>query len=163
MVIIMKEKFKEYIGYIIIIIVVILLRIFIATPIKVNGGSMLNTLEDGNLMILKKYDKTIERNDIVVVKAGKEKIIKRVIGLPKEDIEYNDNKLYINGELMESEFGIGNTGDFVDYCREDEYFVLGDNREDSIDSRIIGCVKRKQILGTTNFVIFPFNKWGSVK
>lgn len=159
----MKEKIKEYIGYIIIMLVVILIRTFIATPIKVNGGSMLNTLEDGNLMILKKYDKSIERFDIVVVKTGNEKIIKRVIGLPKEDIEYKENKLYINGELLENEFGIGYTGDFVDYCREDEYFVLGDNREDSIDSRRIGCVKKSQISGTTNFVIFPFNKWGSVK
>lgn len=159
----MKEKFKEYIGYVIIIVVVILVRSFVATPIKVNGGSMLDTLEDGNLMILKKYDKNIERNDIVVVKTGKEKIIKRVIGLPKEDIEYKENKLYINGELLDSEFGKGYTSDFVDYCREDEYFVLGDNREDSIDSRIIGCVKKEQILGKTNFVIFPFNKWGAVK
>ncbi len=64
---------------------------------------------------------------------------------------------------MENDFGKGITNDFVDYCTNDEYFVLGDNREDSTDSRIIGCVNKKDIIGKTNFVIFPFKNWGKVK
>jgi len=160
----LKEKIKEIMSYVIIILVVVLIRTFLVTPIRVNGSSMEDTLHDGYFMILKKYDKDFERNDIVVIKNGKSKpIIKRIIGLPKEDIEYRDNELYINGELMENEFGMGITNDFVDYCTNDEYFVLGDNREDSTDSRIIGCVNKKDIIGKTNFVVFPFKEWGKVK
>lgn len=160
----MKEKIKEISIYVIIILVVILIRTFVVTPIRVNGTSMVPTLEHGNFMILKKYAKNdLNRFDIVVVKNGKEKIIKRVIGLPKEDIEYKDNVLYIDGKILENEFGLGYTSDFVDYCSNDEYFVLGDNREDSIDSRKLGCIKKDDILGKTNRIIFPFNKWGKVK
>lgn len=159
-----KEKIKELLSYVLIILIVVLIRTFIVTPIKVNGTSMTPTLEDSDFMILKKYDKkNIERYDIVVINTGSEKIIKRVIGLPGEDIEYKDDQLYIDGLEFEDLYGSGYTSDFVDYCSDDEYFVLGDNREDSIDSRIIGCVKYDDILGTTNFVIFPFNKWGKVK
>lgn len=159
-----KEKIKELLSYVLIILIVVLIRTFIVTPIKVNGTSMTPTLEDSDFMILKKYDKkNIERYDIVVINTGSEKIIKRVIGLPGEDIEYKDDQLYIDGLEFEDIYGSGYTSDFVDYCSDDEYVVLGDNREDSIDSRIIGCVKYDDILGTTNFVIFPFNKWGKVK
>lgn len=159
----MKEIIKEFAIYIIIVLVVILIRIFLVTPIRVNGTSMYPTLDNGNFMILKKYGKSsIERFDIVVVLRGKEKLIKRVIGLPKEDVEYRDNELYIDGDLFENTYGSGFTSDFADYCAEDEYYVLGDNREDSTDSRIFGCVKKDNILGTTNFVVFPFGKFGKV-
>lgn len=160
----MKKLIKEYGIYVLIILVVILIRSFIATPIRVNGSSMYPTLENGNYMILKKYEKSsIDRFDIVVVKRGKERLIKRVIGLPKEDIAYKDNALYIEDEKIDDGYGDGYTSDFVDYCTSDEYFVMGDNREDSLDSRVFGCVNKKDILGTTNFVLFPFNKWGKVE
>lgn len=158
------EKIKEISIYVIIILVVILIRTFVVTPIRVNGTSMVPTLEHGNFMILKKYAKNdLNRFDIVVIKNGKEKIIKRIIGLPKEDIEYKDNVLYIDGNALEKEFGLGYTSDFVDYCSNDEYFVLGDNREDSIDSRKLGCIKKEDILGKTDRIIFPFSKWGKVE
>lgn len=160
----MKKLIKEYGIYVLIILVVILIRSFIATPIRVNGSSMHPTLENGNYMILKKYEKgSIDRFDIVVVKKGKERLIKRVIGLPKEDIAYKDNFLYIDDEKIDDEYGAGYTSDFVDYCTSDEYFVMGDNREDSLDSRVFGCVNKKDILGTTNFVLFPFSKCGKVE
>lgn len=159
----MKEKIKECASYIIIILIVVLIRTFVVTPIRVNGSSMSTTLENGDFMILKKYDKSFDRGDIVVVKQGKEKLIKRIIGLPEEDIEYKDDVLYINGKEEELSFGYGYTSDFVDYCQEDEYFIMGDNREDSLDSRIFGCVAKKNIMGTTNFIIFPFSKWGKVE
>lgn len=157
-------KLKEIISYAIIILLVVLIRTFVVTPIRVNGDSMEDTLEDGYLMILKRYEKnSINRFDIVVVNLDGDKLIKRVIGLPKEDIAYKDNKLYINEEYVEDNYGYGKTKDFKDYCKEDEFFVLGDNRENSKDSRVFGCVSSKDILGTTNFVFFPFNKIGYVK
>ena len=156
-------KFKEIISYVVIIVVVILIRTFVVTPIRVNGDSMNDTLKDGYLMILKKYEKrSIERFDIAVIDIEGDKLIKRVIGLPKEDVSYQDGQLYINNELVNNSFGNGTTKDFNDYCAEDEYFVLGDNRENSKDSRIFGCVNAKQILGTTKFVFFPFDKIGRV-
>ncbi len=154
--------FKEIMSYVIIILIVVLIRTFLVTPIRVNGSSMEDTLHDGYFMILNKYNKNYERNDIVVIQTKDTKIIKRIIGLPSEDIEYKDNELYINGELVESTYGKGITSDFVDYCTVDEYFVLGDNREDSIDSRILGCINKEDIIGKTSFVIYPFSKWGSI-
>lgn len=157
-------KFKELLSYIIIILVVITIRTFVVTPIKVNGDSMNPTLKDGYLMILKKYEKNkIDRFDIVVANINGEKLIKRVVGLPKEEIKYENNELYINGELLNSEFGYGETSNFKDYCTDDEYFLLGDNRVNSADSRIFGCIKKDNILGTTNYIIYPFKMFGKVK
>ena len=157
-------KKKDIIEYVVIILVIVLIRTFVVTPIRVNGSSMVDTLEDGNLMILKKYEKSsIERFDIVVLKVGKEKLIKRVIGMPKEDIEYRKGVLYINDEKLENSYGYGNTLDFKDYCGENEYFVMGDNRENSVDSRKLGCISKNDILGTTDFVFFPFKKFGKVE
>jgi len=159
----MKERIKEWISYIVIILIVVLIRTFIVTPIKVNGSSMYPTLENKDYMLLKKYDEQYNRFDIVVVNNDGNKIIKRIIGLPKEDISYKDNTLYINEKEVKDNFGDGYTNDFIDYCGKNEYFVLGDNREDSLDSRIIGCIDEKNILGKTNFIIFPFNKFGKVE
>lgn len=156
-------KLKEIMGYVFIILVVILIRTFVFTIIKVNQVSMVDTLHDGDFMILKKFDKSFDRFDIVVVDDNGDKIIKRIIGLPKEDIEYSENTLFINGEELEDKYGVGITKDFKDYCAADEYFVMGDNREVSKDSRIIGCVNKKQIMGTTDFIIFPFNRFGKVE
>ena len=140
-----------------------MIRTFIVTPIRVNGDSMNDTLKDGYLMILKKYEKSsIERFDIVVINLDGDKLIKRVVGLPEEDISYKDEKLYINDKLLENEYGYGTTSDFKDYCGKDEYFVLGDNRGNSKDSRIFGCVNKKDIMGTTNLIFFPFDKIGKV-
>lgn len=157
-------KLRDIISYIIIIVAVILIRTFLVTPIKVNGDSMNNTLYNGELMFLKKYAASnIKRFDIVVLQYKDEKIIKRVIGMPKEEIEYKDNVLYINGSLIEEKYGLGNTKDFKDYCGDSEYYVMGDNRGNSLDSRIFGCVKKDKILGTTDFVFFPFSKIGKVE
>lgn len=156
-------KLKDIIGYVIIIIVVVLVRSFIATPIKVNGDSMYPTLEDGDLMILKKYEKKdIDRFDIIVVDIKDDKIIKRVIGLPEEDVEFRDGKLYINDELVDENYSDDITRDFKDYCGKDEYFVMGDNRDESMDSRMIGCISIDSIMGKTDYVLYPFNKWGKV-
>ena len=154
---------REVISYILIILVIILIRTFIVTPVRVNGESMDDTLKSKDVMILKKYDKSINRFDIVVVDIGKEKVIKRVIGMPGEDIEYKNNKLYIDGKKLDNKYGKGQTNDFVDYCQKGYYFVMGDNREVSLDSRSFSCVSKKQILGTTNFTIFPFSRIGTKK
>lgn len=159
-----KNDFRELIPYIIIIIVVLVIKSFIAAPIKVNGASMEETLYSGDVMILDKISyrfSEIERFDIVVIKEDGEYLIKRVIGLPGEKIEYKDNELYINGKKMKVPFEHSYTDDFEAFVAEGNYFVLGDNRVVSMDSRTFGSFAREDILGKTNLVLFPFNRFGN--
>ncbi len=164
-----KETKKELIIYGSIILAIILIRTFVITPVRVNGSSMYSTLKDGEIMILNKLDyklHDIERFDIVVVKTDEKKIIKRVIGLPGETLKYEDNTLYINEKKIDEPYLKDATEDFditslgYDKIPDDCYFVLGDNRDNSSDSRIIGPVKKSQITGSASLVLFPFSEAG---
>lgn len=157
---------KELIPYLAIIVGVLLIRTFVVTPIIVRGESMVPSLEGGELMILKKYDTSYERFDIVVVnkKVEGDNLIKRVIGLPNETIRYKNNKLYINDKIIDDVYAYGDTENFKEITLgEDEYFLMGDNREVSLDSRSLGVIKKSEIDGTVGIVLFPFNKFGKVK
>lgn len=167
-----ESKKKDIIVYTSIIVFVILLRVFILTPVKVNGSSMDTTLHDGEIMILNKIKynfKKIKRFDIVVVQAKDEKIIKRVIGLPGETLEYKDNTLYINGKIVNEPFINQPTSDYnikkLGYTKipEDCYFVMGDNRKVSVDSRVFGYFTKKDIIGSASLVLFPFEDFGFKK
>lgn len=156
---------KNLIPYIIIIVVVVFVRTFIVTPVRVNGSSMAPTLKGGEIMLLNKLG-NIERFDIVVLKIEEEQdnLIKRVIGLPGETVEIKDNKIYINEKILEDKYGEGITYNIDKITlKEDEYFVLGDNRMISLDSRVFGTIKASEIKGTTNFIIYPFKKIGTVE
>ena len=144
-----KEKIikflKGLVPYVIIFVVVMLIRTFIITPIVVSGPSMQPTLKGGELMILEKTKK-FDRFDIVVVDIGSEDIIKRVIAMPGESISCEKGIIYINGRKQEEKYGSGITFDFEKVVLgNDEYFVMGDNRQDSKDSRHIGPVKKDSI------------------
>jgi len=164
-----REVFLDYGPYLVIIIVVILIRTFIATPVRVNGASMDPTLINGETMILNKLVlrvRGIERWDIVVARADGSNLIKRVVGLPGERIKYVEGILFINGEAKEDPFSLTVTYDFDEIIiGPNEYFLMGDNRSISQDSRnpIIGNVDRRDIRGKTNTVIFPFDRFGRVE
>lgn len=155
------------------------IRYFLFTPIVVDGDSMMPTLVDGDRMIVNKIGYTIgepERFDIVVFHAPEGKdYIKRVIGLPGDTIEYIDDQLYINGEAYaepyldqyKAEITDGSlTGDFtlqdieptIDVIPEGHVFVMGDNRRYSKDSRHIGIVNQKKIIGDTSIVFWPLSE-----
>ena len=156
---------KSFVPYIIIIVIVVFVRTFIITPVKVNGNSMYPTLRGNEIMLLNKLG-NIERFDIVVIKLDDydEELIKRIIGLPGETVEIKNNEVYINDELLEDEYGYGVTYNIDPITLgDDEYFVLGDNRIISLDSRSFGTVKRNEIKGTTNFIMYPFGKIGKVE
>ena len=162
----LKKIIKEYLPYVIALIVILLIKRFIITPIRVNGTSMDTTLKDGDIMILNIIDyklNGLNRFDIVVVNEGKELIIKRIIGLPGETIEYKDNQLYINGKKIKDSYGSRKTEDFSVTVPKGKYFVLGDNRTNSMDSRVFGPFSTEQILGKTKLVIFPFSRAGNKK
>lgn len=157
------KTLKSLYPYIIILVAVVLFRTFIATPVKVDGTSMYPTLNGNEIVILNKLSK-IDRFDVVVVKLPEEDLIKRVIGMPNETIEIIDNKIYIYGKKIEDKYGNGITSDYPKTkLKKDEYFVLGDNRESSMDSRSIGPIKEEKLKGTANFILFPFNKIGKIK
>jgi len=158
----MPKGLKELLPYIIVILAVILIRVFIATPVRVTGTSMNPTLNNKEIMILvkvTKYFTSYKRFQIAVIKTGDSYLIKRIIGLPKEKIKCVDGIIYINNKALKDNYGKGITSDFEEVTLlDDEYFVMGDNREVSQDSRIIGPVKETNIKGYTNLVIYPLNK-----
>ena len=164
----MNKFWKEARDYIIIIVVVVIIRTFLVTPAIVDGASMDYTLEDGQLVIVNKIvykTSEVDRFDIVVLNNEQDgdKIIKRVIGLPNETIEYNNNQLYVNGKLIEQHYVVKDTEDFTVTTGEDEYFVLGDNRLVSKDSRMLGNFKEEDIVGRVNFRLLPFKEFGFIE
>ena len=169
----MNKVVKEVLSYALIIILVLLFKHYIISPIRVDGDSMNPTLKDGDIMLLNEIGyKTggVDRFDIVVIDTEDDVIIKRVIGLPGDRIKYVDNKLYINDKEIEEPFEHDVTHDFellelgIDNVPKDKYFVLGDNRGNSKDSRIIGFIDANQIRGKViKTVLFPFSRIGKVK
>lgn len=122
----------------------------------VNGSSMEPNYHNGDLLILKKDEckDTIDVNryDVVVIRQEYNYIIKRVIGLPGETIQIQGGKIYINGEFLEEYYGkekIEDPGLASNPVTlgEKEFFVLGDNRNDSSDSRVFGAFDFEQIVG----------------
>lgn len=167
----MNKKKKEIIEYIVLIIVILLIRTYLFVPIMVSGNSMVPTLNNGDVMILNKFKylvNDIKRFDIVVVDYENEYIIKRVIGLPGDYIEYKNDILYVNSKKVEENYNREFTDDFdlndlnKEIIPNNYYLVLGDNRPISKDSRKIGLIDKKNIKGSTNFVLFPFSRFGKV-
>ncbi|MEG2283727.1 MAG: signal peptidase I [Bacilli bacterium] len=167
-----KKIIKGVLPYLIIIVLILLLKQFVITTIRVNGTSMDNTLKDGDIMLLDRIGykfNDIKRFDIVVVKRPDDDVIKRVIGLPGDHIKYVDSKLYINDKIVDETFSHKLTEDFninsiaLEVIPQGEYFILGDNRTDSYDSRYFGSVKKQDILGKAVLTIFPFNRLGVKK
>lgn len=167
-----KPIIKDIISYLLIILVVVLIRIFVFDPVRVDGPSMDSTLKDGQVVILNKigYKKSnIKRYDIVVadvmIAGKKERVVKRVIGLPNETVYAKDGKVYVNDKEIDSSFTSTETEDFtledvagVVKLPGDGYFLMGDNRSISLDSREFGFVKEDQIVGKASFIIWPINK-----
>jgi len=167
----MKKFLKELYPYVIIVVVVVLFRTFIATPVRVDGDSMKNTLYNNDILILNKLDNSLDRFDIVVINYNNTKLVKRIIGLPGENIEYKDNQLYINDKEF-NDIETSRTSDFslkelygIEKISDNHYFVMGDNRGNSLDSRDyrVGLVKKEDIVGVTIFRLYPFNKIGTIK
>ena len=163
---------KEIGSYVLVIVLIILIKNYIVSPIRVNGTSMYPTLHDKDIMILNKIGYRfgdVERFDIVVIEYDNEYLIKRVIGLPGETIEYKNNTLYVDGKVVEENFDKQDIEDFnlqeigASQIPEDFYFVVGDNRTNSKDSRRVGFISRSQIIGKSHFTIYPFNRFGNKK
>ena len=152
---------------------------FLGRPFTVSGASMYPTLHNGDRMVLSKVG-DIHRFDVVILKAPDENVeyIKRVIGMPGDTIEMKSGVLYINGKKVDQPFinteALAKQTVFMDdftlesltgesKVPEGKYFVLGDNRGVSKDSRMIGFIDRSAIEGKAVFTIWPFSRIGGQK
>ena len=166
-------------SFIVAFIIVGAVYIFLGRPFTVSGASMYPTLHNGDRMILSKIG-DINRFDVVVLKAPDENVeyIKRVIGMPGDTLELKQGVLYINGKKIEQPFintdALQKQTVFIDdftlqsltgetKIPEGKYFVMGDNRGVSRDSRMIGLIDRKAIEGKAVFTIWPMNQFGGQK
>ena len=152
---------------------------FLGRPFTVSGASMYPTLHNGDRMVLSKVG-DIHRFDVVILKAPDENVeyIKRVIGMPGDTVEMKSGVLYINGKKVDQPFinteALAKQTVFMDdftlesltgesKVPEGKYFVLGDNRGVSKDSRMIGFIARSAIEGKAVFTIWPFGRIGGQK
>lgn len=172
-----KSILKEVVSWIIYLFVVIgavyLLVHYVGERTQVRGDSMYPTLSDGDNLIVDKLTYRFsdpKRYDIIVFPFQYQEdtfYIKRVIGLPGETVQIREGSIYINGRALEEDYGyetINNPGLASEPVTlgEDEYFVLGDNRNNSADSRepSVGNISRDDIIGRAIFRIWPASEIG---
>lgn len=175
-----KELTKLAVYIVLVLLVIFIINKFFFSLVRVNGESMQPALTDKDIIIV---DKTIkeeefERFDIVAFKYvydNNDIYLKRIIGMPNETIEIIDNIIYIDGEKLNEFYGaFSNPSDspdlmeyFEDYPKttlgNNEYFVIGDNRYVSDDSRSFGPVERELIVGKATFRIWNFEGIGSLE
>lgn len=141
------------------------IRAFVFAPYEVHGASMYPTLEGNELLIVNKWVYRVGQpkyGDIVVFHTKEERdFIKRVIGLPGDRIQIMDGKVYRNGEELHEDYinGQMNPDTFVDtIVPPNMLYVLGDNRNNSKDSRNIGPIEMSEIVGRADIVILPIQK-----
>ncbi|EUB17511.1 signal peptidase I [Shuttleworthella sp. MSX8B] len=176
-----KNPVREVLSTILYLALVILAAYLIVTFVgqrtEVNGSSMENTLDNGDNLIVDKISYRLgspKRFDVVVFPYPQNPstyFIKRVIGLPGETVQIDSSgKIYINGQVLEENFGrevISNPGLAQEPIKlgEDQYFVLGDNRNNSMDSRDsrVGLISGKSMVGKAFLRIWPLNKFGLVR
>ncbi len=165
-----KQDFFDLVRFTIIVLAIVIpIRVFIAQPFIVNGESMAPTFANGDYLIVDEISYRTsepERGDVVVFKFPtntKRFLIKRIIALPGEEVAINGSKITVtqtDGSLVELDEQYLN-GEFSSYgtwkLDEEEYFVLGDNRQASSDSRTWGVLKRDLIIGKTFLRLFPLS------
>lgn len=174
-----KETLKNLLELVLVAVVTYVVFTFVVKPVTINGTSMMNTVSDKDkalMDVIGLSQNGVERFDVVIVNCESlnETLIKRVIGLPGETIEYRNDKLYVDGQYVKESFldetyveeskkiynSLLFTHDFSITLGQDEYFLVGDNRLNSKDSRVLGPFHLEDFLGKNGFVIYPFEHFG---
>lgn len=170
-----KSPLQEFVGMVVYIGIVLLITFLIITYVgqrtHVSGSSMENTLSHNDNLIVDKITYRFqepERFDIIVFPFQYQEdtyYIKRIIGMPGETVQIADGNIYIDGEILQESYGhevIRDPGMAAEPIElgEDEYFVMGDNRNESADSRdpSVGAIHREDIIGRAWVRIWPLNK-----
>ncbi|MBQ1945988.1 MAG: signal peptidase I [Clostridia bacterium] len=172
------------------LVIVTVIRTFFFEPIRVDGESMRNTLQDGDIVLVTKpeyWSGNYQRGDVIICRypnRNKESsislggsfeltftnhtlFVKRLIGLPGDKIEFRQGVLYVNDQLVDE----SNIDVYIPYTRSmgpitlgrDQYFVVGDNRGNSNDSRAVGPISEDMIVGHVNLVVWPLSNFGKVE
>src|SRR5699024_7240119 len=171
------RELLSLLGYLVIVLIATFLIVkFVGVRTEVIGTSMTPTLQDGDNLIVEKvtyYFRDPQRYDIIVFPYPEDPsrhYIKRIIGLPGETVQIIDGYVYINGELLDEHYGnevMKDAGMAAEPITlgEDEYFVLGDNRNNSQDSRAenVGLIHREDLLGRAWIRIWPFSEFGVIR
>lgn len=175
-----KNPWKDILDLVVYCAVILLITFlivhFVGQRTEVIGNSMVPTLADGDNLIVDKISyrfRDPERFDIIVFPSPDEpgkNYIKRIIGLPGETVQIDGDVIYINGQVLEENYGAepmqySGTAQEGVILGEDEYFVLGDNRNVSKDSRydIVGNISRDDIIGRAWLRIWPLRQFGFLK
>jgi signal peptidase I len=172
---VLREIVDWVIAFVFAYIIFLVVRTFIFQNAKVDGTSMEPTLEHGDLVVINRLHYRLnepEYNDIVAFPYAQDrskKYIKRIIGMPNDVINIIDNEVYVNDVLVPNEYSDDMTFpqdlNLPATVPEGSYFVLGDNREVSSDSRYldVGFIKREDLLGQVSFRFWPLDKIGTIK
>lgn len=175
-----RSIFRELFGWIIYILIIVgltyLIITFVGQRTRVSGQSMETTLHDGDNLIVDKISyrfREPKRYEIIVFPYRYKEntyYIKRIIGLPGETVQVSGGKVYINGQELDEHYGneeMREAGIAAEPITlgEDEYFVLGDNRNHSSDSRdeSVGVLHRDELLGRAWIRIWPLNTFGVIR
>ena len=164
-----RQIFSLLKYYVIGVAIVLLIANFIAKPVVVRGSSMNPTLNNFDICISNRLSivlgGTIDRFDIVVAQTEEGEIVKRVVGIPGDVISYQGGVLTVNGTTVVEDYIIDDPDkhhsdmDFREIrLGADEYFLMGDNRTGSTDSRYFGPFHRSDIISKDMLILFPFNR-----
>ncbi len=162
----LPSKFDWLKAVVVALLLAIIVRGFFLEPTYVEGPSMQNTLKTGDKVLVNKfiYDlKDPERGEIIVFHSVEDKdLIKRIIALPGDTIEVKQNHVYINGKNIAEPYlasAITTSSFRSTKIPANHVFVMGDNRENSTDSRVLGPVAMDQVVGRAEVVYWPLSAW----
>lgn len=160
--------YKKFLTVVFIFALICCFRAYVIDRVIVSGNSMNPYFSDGDVMWARKFDVlALERYQVVVAKADELFVIKRVIGLPNETVQIIDGFVYIDGEKLNGDYGYQTRiyGKAINEITlaDNEYFIMGDNRDDSLDCRVWGSVSGNDIKGIVVFRFFPFWKIGAIE
>ncbi len=167
-----KSSLREMVEVIVTALVLaFLIKTFVVGNFWIPSESMVPTIEVNDKVIVTNFSYWFEgpkRGDVIVFRYPldtKKDYIKRCIGLPGETVEFRDSKLYVNGQLVEEPY-LPEGLVFEDYgpieVPEGQYFMCGDNRNHSSDSRVWGFVEKRLIIGKAQVIYWPFDRWSTL-
>ena len=160
-----NKRLKEWLEAVVVAVVVSIIMYYLCWPVRIQGSSMESTVFQDDRVFISRvavHVLPLGRGAIVVCdqdRTDERSIIKRVIGLPGDHVVISESIVYVNGEAIDEPYARTTTaGNFDLVVPEGEYFVLGDNRHISLDSRYFGTIKKSEIIGAAFMRFYPFTQ-----